>query len=112
MAGLLIRREGRRGRRRRRAVGRHHRWNRALALLVFLPAATLAGLQGVGWYVNARHAAVGDHGPWRFAGHSLWSPPGHWLSWIVVAAAGTALLLAGTTWEMGRAWRRPQPATT
>jgi hypothetical protein len=43
----------------------------------------------VAWGTNARRYAVGNHGPVWFADAAQWKPPGGWVLWAVVVAAGT-----------------------
>jgi hypothetical protein len=68
-----------------------------LRRLPLLPLVTVvaAGAHFAGWAVNARRSAVGVLGPLWFSGHSQWQPPLGWGPWLVVAAAGSLLLVAG-----------------
>jgi hypothetical protein len=84
--------------RRREALGRGAL--RALAVGVPVVAAVV---QLLGWWLNARRAAVGTDGSLLFPGDAEWSPPLGWIPWALVAAAG-ALLLASAALE---AVRRP-----
>lgn len=65
------------------------------AHLLFLPFAAIAGfVQVVAWSVNARRFAVGIGGPIWFLSSAEWSPPGGWMLWLTLAAAGGCLLAA------------------
>lgn len=48
---------------------------------------------GLAWLANSRQAAVGAVGPRLFFRHPLWSPPGGWAPWILVAALGGLVLV-------------------
>lgn len=50
-------------------------------------------VQGGSVYWNARRYAVGLDGPMLFLGHSEWSPPFGWVTWLAVALAGSILLV-------------------
>ncbi|MBW3555618.1 MAG: DUF2142 domain-containing protein [Actinobacteria bacterium] len=67
------------------------------------------GLHAVGWWANARQSAVGANGAVVFFGSSQWSPPGGWLVWAVVAAAGVALMAAGAIAATASAGQPPGP---
>jgi hypothetical protein len=49
-------------------------------------------VQFTAWYLNARRAAVGTHGPLLFVWHPRWAPPLGWPLWLGCAALGAALL--------------------
>jgi hypothetical protein len=96
--GLVDRRlaDGRHGRHR----PAHRRPGSARATLWSPPLAVacLAGfgtLDFVGWLWNSHVSAVGARGTWSFIDHARWVPPGGWLPWVVLSAAGTLLLVAG-----------------
>jgi len=78
---------------------RHDRW-----LLVGLVVPAMV-VHAVGWYANARRAAVGASGPVWFLGLSKWSPPGTWVPWCLAVVAATitgaigAFLASG--WDRG-----------
>lgn len=59
---------------------------------VFCGAA--AGIQLLAWWINARRYAVGVDGPFWFLSDPLWSPPGGWIPWAVLAV-GAAILVVG-----------------
>lgn len=67
-------------------------WPRQLLLWFAVP---VAGVQALGFYVNARRYAVGIGGPLNFLGSSEWHPPGGWLLWLCVAAVGVTSVLVG-----------------
>jgi len=52
------------------------------------------GIQAFAVYWNARRYAVGIDGPLNFSGQSEWSPPGGWIPWLILAAAGGIMLAA------------------
>lgn len=53
-------------------------------------------VQALAWWENARRIAVGTDGPHFFLSHAQWKPPGGWLPWAALAAAGTVSYLLGT----------------
>ena len=55
----------------------------------------MGGRPGGRWLANARREAVGIDGPWWPFGAAQWSPPLGWTPWVVLAAVGIALALAG-----------------
>jgi Predicted membrane protein (DUF2142) len=72
------------------------RLNRAWARAMLVGAAAVAaGVHLFAWYFNARRFAVGTDGPWNFIGEAEWAPPGGWVLWLLVAAAGAASCVAG-----------------
>jgi hypothetical protein len=72
------------------------------ALLVGVPT-TVAAVHLLAFYWAARRAAVGTDGPLVFL-ESGWSPPLGWVTWLLVATAGSALLVLAP-----RPPRRPGP---
>jgi hypothetical protein len=52
-----------------------------------------AAAHAVGLWASARRFAVGAGGPAWFFGRSQWHPPGGWIPWVALAAAGVACLL-------------------
>ena len=60
--------------------------------LLLLVAGSVAGVQLLAWYANARRHAVGTAGPWLFLGVAEWQPPLGWLPWMILAAAGSGLV--------------------
>jgi hypothetical protein len=64
---------------------------RADALLL---GAGVVGVQLFALYENARRYAVGLQGPPNFLDSAAWTPPGGWVPWLAVGAAGGVLLLA------------------
>lgn len=62
-------------------------------------------LHAVGWYANARRAAVGTDGSWMFMGSSEWSPAIGWypLASLVALSVGALVLCAA------HAARQPAP---
>ncbi|HVE91930.1 MAG TPA: DUF2142 domain-containing protein [Actinomycetota bacterium] len=52
-----------------------------------------AALHGVGWMTNTRYG-FGDSSRWHPLRSALWAPPGGWLLWMSVAAAGCACFAA------------------
>jgi hypothetical protein len=60
---------------------------RALPAVVML---VTAAVQLSAWLINAHRAAVGTRGTWWFALRPAWDPPGGWIPWLLVAAAGAA----------------------
>ena len=58
---------------------------------------TVAGLQFAAFWINARRYAVGRSGPLDFVGVAHWSPPGGWLTWLVVAGLGAAFIALSMT---------------
>jgi hypothetical protein len=60
------------------------------ALLI---GAAVVAVQLLALWENARRYAVGTGGPLNFLDRAQWSPPGGWLPWVVVAAAGGLLVL-------------------
>jgi hypothetical protein len=64
---------------------------RHLASLVVAGAPAMGFL---GWYTNARRAAVGTEGTWLFAWQAEWSPVSGWFPWLLLAGVGSGLLLA------------------
>ncbi len=73
---------------------------RPLLLGLAVPA---MAVQAVGWYSNARRAAVGTDGPVWFLGHSRWSPPGTWILLGAVVALATVAGVAAA-WMASREW--------
>jgi len=65
--------------------------------LLFIIVPVAAAMQITAWLTNARRYAVGSNGPINFFGHSLWRPLGGWVPWILLLAAGAALLTAAAT---------------
>jgi len=62
---------------------------------VLLVALAVVGVQLLAVGVNARRYAVGTLGPPNFVDSAQWVPPGGWMPWLVVAAAGgLAIVLA------------------
>ena len=60
---------------------------------LFLPfAAGIGFVQFLAWWTNARRFAVGIRGPYWFVPSAEWSPPLGWWPWVLLAAAGAALL--------------------
>ncbi|HZV48951.1 MAG TPA: DUF2142 domain-containing protein [Candidatus Dormibacteraeota bacterium] len=57
-----------------------------------LLGAGAAVLQLVALWYEGRRYAVGRHGPLVFPPVAQWAPPGGWWPWLVLAAAGAALL--------------------
>jgi len=77
-------------------VWRTRRWpptraGRSIGLAV---AASCAVVHFVGFYANARRSSVGTAGSWLFPLHPEWSPPLGWWPWLLLAAAGAALITA------------------
>jgi hypothetical protein len=74
-------------------VRRHDRLQALDAGQLFLPfAAGVSFVQFVAWWTNARRFAVGVNGPRWFLPSAEWSPPLGWWPWLLLAAAGAALL--------------------
>jgi hypothetical protein len=63
---------------------------RADALLI---GAAVVAVQLLALWENARRYAVGTGGPLNFLASAQWAPPGGWLPWVVVGAAGGLLVL-------------------
>jgi hypothetical protein len=63
---------------------------RADALLI---GVVVVGVQLFALWENARRYAVGEQGPLNFLAPAQWSPPGGWMLWLVLAAAGGLLVL-------------------
>jgi hypothetical protein len=59
---------------------------------VFLVGLAVAAMQFAVFWANARRYAVGRHGSLDFASVADWTPPGGWLPWLVLAAAGCLLV--------------------
>jgi hypothetical protein len=81
-----------------------HRAELPVRLDAPLVGLAVAGLQLFAFWENARTYAVGRHGPFLFLGGTVaWSPPGGWVTWVVVAIAGSCLLAMSmaplTRWE-------------
>lgn len=64
-------------------------------------AASVAGLQMMAWYFNARQSAVGRAGPRWFVESAQWSPPGGWPLLLTAAGLGTVLIGAGAALASG-----------
>lgn len=60
---------------------------------VLLIGIAVVGVQLLALWENARRYAVGTGGPLNFLDAARWSPPGGWMLWMVLAAAGGALVL-------------------
>jgi hypothetical protein len=74
-------------------VRRYDRLRALDAEHLFLPFAAGVGfVQFVAWWTNARRFAVGIKGPRWFVPSAEWSPPLGWWPWLLLAAAGAALL--------------------
>jgi hypothetical protein len=59
---------------------------------VFLVGLAVAAMQFAAFWENARRYAVGRHGPLDFVNVAEWTPPGGWMPWLVLAAAGCVLV--------------------
>jgi hypothetical protein len=57
----------------------------------------VGAFQAYAWWFNARAMAGTPHAI-RFYAHAVWSPPGTWTPWIVIAALGAVALVAGGYW--------------
>ncbi|MFZ1993902.1 MAG: DUF2142 domain-containing protein, partial [Solirubrobacteraceae bacterium] len=68
------------------------RISHAHGVLVTALATCAAVIQFVAWYLNGRRSAVGVGGSLLYPSHAAWSPPLGWVLWLVVAAAGAALV--------------------
>jgi len=64
--------------------------------LVAVCAVVVAAVNGVALLANGRRYSVGTDGPWSYVvDGGRWVPPGGWLPWAVLAAAGMVVLVAG-----------------
>jgi hypothetical protein len=59
---------------------------------VFLFGLAVGAMQFAAYWENARRYAVGRYGPLDFVSVAEWTPPGGWLLWVVLAAAGCLLV--------------------
>ncbi len=66
----------------------------AAASLISVGVGSVATVQVLAWYSNARRYAVGTGGPRLFVGSADWSPPAGWWVWATVALAGAVVLVA------------------
>ncbi|HEX2148600.1 MAG TPA: hypothetical protein VHI31_00285, partial [Actinomycetota bacterium] len=57
-------------------------------------AGVAAAIHGFAWFTAARRYAVGLDGPALFLQAPVWSPPGGWVVWALVAAVAAGLLVA------------------
>ncbi len=77
-------------------VLRSHWWRLPSSMargLLWSAAGFVTAVQLLAWYANARRHAVGTAGPWLFLGVSEWQPPLGWLPWMILAVAGSGLVL-------------------
>ena len=58
-----------------------------------LAGAAVVAIQLLAFWENARRYAVGRHGPLSFPSAAQWAPPAGWLPWLVLAGAGSLLLV-------------------
>ncbi|HYO00057.1 MAG TPA: DUF2142 domain-containing protein [Actinomycetota bacterium] len=56
-------------------------------------AGIAAAIHGFAWFTAARRYAVGLDGPALFLQAPVWSPPGGWVVWALVAAVAAGLLV-------------------
>ena len=79
------------------AAGKRPRW---IPARVVMPA--LAGLAGIvhlaAWHTLGRRFAVGLDGPAMFVSDPVWSPPGGWISWMVVMSLACLVLILPFLW--------------
>lgn len=59
---------------------------------VFLVGLAVAAMQFAAFWENAHRYAVGRHSPLDFVDVAQWAPPGGWMPWVVLAAAGCVLV--------------------
>jgi len=67
---------------------------RHLGRLAVGTASVCAFVHLVGFYSDGRRSAVGTAGSWMFPLQFQWSPPLGWWPWLLLAAAGAALMAA------------------
>jgi len=67
---------------------------RRLGRLAVGTASVCAFVHLVGFYSDGRRSAVGTAGSWMFPLQFQWSPPLGWWPWLLLAAAGAALMAA------------------
>jgi hypothetical protein len=69
-----------------------------------------AGVQGLGWYANARRSAIGVDGPRLFFSQSEWNPAGGWYLWCGVVVLAMGLLASFAIWSSLAPRDRRSPA--
>jgi hypothetical protein len=79
--------------RRRAAIASH----RAARLTLGGAVVGVGAFQAYAWWFNARAMAGGPHRI-RFFDHAVWSPPGTWTPWIVLAGLGALAVAANGYW--------------